>query len=74
MFQLGNVPIFPAAAHISLAIETLRQVCDIRGFEVDGVMLRDINISTALVIPETDDGVEIQLRLQANLNSTATSA
>ena len=37
-------------------------------------MLRDINISTALVIPETDDGVEIQLRLQENLKSTATSA
>lgn len=58
---------------MSLAIEALRQVCEIRGFEVDGVVLRDINISTALIIPETDDGVEIQLRLQENLKSTSTS-
>lgn len=74
VLQLGNVPIFPAAAHMSLAIEALRQICAIREFEVEGVMLRDINISTALVIPETDDGVEIQLRLQEDLKSTATSA
>ena len=59
---------------MSLAVEALRQVCETRGFEVDGVILRDINISTALIIPETDDGVEIQLRLQENLKSTATSA
>ena len=59
---------------MSLAIEALRQVCEARGFEVDGVILRDINISTALIIPEIDDGVEIQLRLQENLKSTATSA
>ena len=59
---------------MSLAIEALRQVCEVRGFQIDGVMLRDINISTALVIPETDDGVEIQLRLQESLKSTATSA
>ena len=37
-------------------------------------MLRDINFSAALVIPETDDGVEIQLQLQENLKSTAMSA
>ena len=58
---------------MSLAIEALRQISEIQGSEVYGVMLRDINISTALVIPETDDGVEIQLRLQENLKSTATS-
>lgn len=59
---------------MSLAIEALRQVSEIQESEVYGVVLRDISISTALVIPETDDGVEIQLRLQGNLKSTATSA
>lgn len=49
---------------MSLAIEALRQVSEVEGVQFDGVMLRDINIKTALVIPDTDDGVEVQLRFQ----------
>ena len=49
---------------MSLAIEALRQVCQADGTEVYGVTLRDVDIKTALVIPEKDNGIEIQLRLQ----------
>ena len=59
---------------MSLAIEALRQVSEVRGSEIHGVILRDVSISSALVIPETDDGVEVQVRLQEKLKSSATSA
>lgn len=59
---------------MSLAIEALRQVSEVQGSKVNGVTLRDMKISTALIIPETDEGVEIQLRLQESPKSTATSA
>ena len=49
---------------MSLAIEALRQVSETAGIEVHGVTLRDVDIKTALVIPEQDNGIEIQLRLQ----------
>ena len=55
---------FPAAAHMSLAIEALRQIHEDQKLPFDGVTLREIIIQTALVIPETDDGIEIQLRLE----------
>lgn len=50
---------------MSLAIEALRQVADAEQWPVGQVLLRDVNISTALVVPETDAGVEIVLRLDA---------
>ena len=62
--KLGNTPVFPAAAHMALAIEALRQVREDQKLPFDGVTLREIAIKTALVIPETDDGIEIQLCLQ----------
>ncbi|KKK26873.1 putative polyketide synthase, partial [Aspergillus rambellii] len=61
---LGGAAIFPAAGHISLAVEALRQVAEAESRPVGQVLLRDVDISTALVIPETDTGVEIILRLE----------
>ena len=49
---------------MSLAIEALRQVNQTEGIEINGVTLRDVDIKTALVIPEKDNGIEIQLRFQ----------
>lgn len=49
---------------MSLAIEALRQVYQTQGSEIHGVTLRDVDIKTALVIPEKDNGIEIQLRFQ----------
>ena len=66
-FKLGNAAVFPAAAHMSLAIEALRQVFQTEGTEIHGVTLRDVDIKTALVIPEQDSGIEIQLRFQEKM-------
>ncbi|TAQ89187.1 hypothetical protein B7494_g2486 [Chlorociboria aeruginascens] len=62
--SLGGAAVFPAAGHMSLAIEALRQVSESEGIEVGSVTLRDLAITTALVVPDNEAGVEIQLRLQ----------
>ncbi|KAL8898088.1 MAG: hypothetical protein Q9192_002255 [Flavoplaca navasiana] len=62
--NLGGTAIFPAAGHLSVAIEALRQVHETDGEQLKGVTLRDVNIKTALVIPDNNDGVETILRLQ----------
>ena len=67
--SLGGAAVFPAAGHMSLAIEALRQVCELKNVELNGVTLRDIAIKTALVIPETDNGIEVQLRFQQSPKS-----
>ncbi|KAL8911255.1 MAG: hypothetical protein Q9171_003553 [Xanthocarpia ochracea] len=63
--NLGGTAIFPAAGHLSIAIEALRQVYETEGRPFEGVTLRDVDIKTALVIPDSNDGVETILRLQA---------
>ncbi|KAJ5958028.1 polyketide synthase-nonribosomal peptide synthetase [Penicillium vulpinum] len=60
---LGGTTIFPAAGHMSLAVEALRQISETEGLPFEEVLLRDVDISTALVVPDTDSGVEVQLRL-----------
>ncbi len=60
---LGGSVIFPAAGHLSLGIEAIHQVCENDGIEMKGITLRDVDIKTALVVPDTDDGIEIRLRL-----------
>ena len=49
---------------MSLAIEALRQNNEINGLSTSKVTLRDIKISTALVVPDNDNGIEIQFRFQ----------
>ncbi|KAF2846077.1 putative polyketide synthase [Plenodomus tracheiphilus IPT5] len=67
--RLGKEAVFPAAAHLSVACEALRQVCENKGIKVDSVTFRDVAIKVALVIPETDDGIEMQLNLN-NIDDT----
>ncbi|THC91911.1 hypothetical protein EYZ11_008621 [Aspergillus tanneri] len=47
---LDGAAIFPAAGHMSLAIEALNQVFDAEAAFIDSVTLRDVRIQTALVI------------------------
>lgn len=61
--KLGKESVFPAAAHLSMAAEALHQVCDLQDIEVRSVTFRDVQLSTALIIPEADNGIETQLRL-----------
>lgn len=61
---LGLDVVFPAAGHISLAIEALLQQLDFEPHEAGGVKFRDINIEKALIVPDTDNGVEVHTRLE----------
>ena len=61
--RLGDATVFPAAGHFSLAIEAYMQALDLEETDVAKVILRDVNIKSALIVPETDDGIEIQTRL-----------
>jgi NADPH:quinone reductase-like Zn-dependent oxidoreductase len=49
---------------MSMAIEAIRQVNELEGTAFSKVTLRDLDISTALVIPDNDDGIEVHFRLQ----------
>ncbi|KAI1121261.1 hypothetical protein F5Y10DRAFT_256700 [Nemania abortiva] len=63
--NLGGTTIFPAAGHLSLAIEALRQVCETSGKDFEGFKMRDVNIKTALAVPDDDDGVEVITNLES---------
>ncbi|KAI9647923.1 hypothetical protein NHQ30_004312 [Ciborinia camelliae] len=56
--ELGGTAIFPAAGHISLAIKALLQIHETKGLSFEGITLRDVDIKTALVVPENDEGIE----------------
>lgn len=60
---MGKEAVFPAAAHLSVACEALRQVFETRGLEIQSVTFRDVLIKAALAIPDDDDGIETQFRL-----------
>ncbi|KAI1146399.1 hypothetical protein F4825DRAFT_456522 [Nemania diffusa] len=70
--NLGGTAIFPAAGHLSLGIEALRQICETSGKAFEGVKLRDIDIKTALVVPDDDDGVEVIIKLESPTEPTST--
>ncbi|KAK1447450.1 type I polyketide synthase [Colletotrichum melonis] len=55
--------VYPGAGGISMAIEALRQYSEVPVETIDGYSLSDIEINNALVIPETEGGIEIQLSL-----------
>lgn len=52
-----------------MAIEALRQVRESAGLSFEGVKLRDVDIKTALVVPDNDDGVETVVHLQKSTNT-----
>ncbi|XDG09065.1 hypothetical protein ABKA04_008680 [Annulohypoxylon sp. FPYF3050] len=67
--SLGGSAIFPAAGYFSMAIEALRQVHEEEAGQedpaaYDGLVLRDIDIRNALVIPDDEDGIETIVRLE----------
>ncbi|PLB51426.1 putative polyketide synthase [Aspergillus steynii IBT 23096] len=63
--RLGGSDVFPAAGHLSLAYEAIHQIWDQEGLTLSSVTFRDVAIKVALVVPETDDGIEILVQLTA---------
>jgi acyl transferase domain-containing protein/NADPH:quinone reductase-like Zn-dependent oxidoreductase/SAM-dependent methyltransferase len=64
--QVTNSILYPAAGMIVMAVEAMRQMAKMKPtkLRVSGYELRDINIGKALVIPETNDGVETMLTMR----------
>ncbi|KAI0466697.1 hypothetical protein F4859DRAFT_288396 [Xylaria cf. heliscus] len=56
--NLGGEAVFPAAGYLSVAIEALRQIHEIKRLSFEGVSIRDVDIRTALAVPE-GEGIEI---------------
>ena len=54
---------FPAAGHMAVAMEAARQYCEVKDIAIAGMTLRNVELNTALIVPENDTGLEIQLRL-----------
>ena len=54
--------ILPAAAYFALAVEAVTQIVPV--LQIQGLILSDVSITTALVIPDSDTGVEIIFELQ----------
>ncbi|KAK2028338.1 type I polyketide synthase [Colletotrichum zoysiae] len=60
---LSSDIVFPGAGGINMAIEALRQFSETSQESIDGYCLRDVQISNALVVPDNEEGVEVQLSL-----------
>lgn len=56
--------VYPGAGCIVMAIEATRQIFSANETSISGYLLEDIEISKALVIPDTLEGIEVQLSLQ----------
>ncbi|KAI1426762.1 putative polyketide synthase [Xylaria sp. FL1777] len=56
--------VYPAAGYICMAIEAVRQLTESDNEAISGYKLRDVDILKALIIPETSQGVDVQLFLE----------
>lgn len=56
--------VYPAAGYICMAVEALRQSIATGGRPISGYRLQDVDIMSALAIPDTADGVEVHVSLQ----------
>ncbi|TVY35171.1 Highly reducing polyketide synthase [Lachnellula subtilissima] len=62
--MVGSDIIYPGAGFIVMAIEAMRELHLQEQRTVDGYYLRSVEIMKALVIPDTLEGVEVQLSFQ----------
>ncbi|KAI1205736.1 reducing type I polyketide synthase [Annulohypoxylon truncatum] len=59
-----NTMVYPAAGYIAMAVEAMRQVHASEQTTIAGYQLSEVEIVKAVVIPESSEGVEIQLFLE----------
>jgi acyl transferase domain-containing protein/NADPH:quinone reductase-like Zn-dependent oxidoreductase len=62
--RLQGTTVYPGAGFICMALEGLIQAQQNNGKNISGYRLRDIDMLAALVIPEGETGVEVQLSLK----------
>ncbi|KAL2829478.1 hypothetical protein BDW59DRAFT_159066 [Aspergillus cavernicola] len=61
--QIQTDIVYPAAGYLAMAIEGVRQLCQSEEGPIRGYELQEVEISRAVVVPDTPDGIEIQLSL-----------
>jgi NADPH:quinone reductase-like Zn-dependent oxidoreductase/SAM-dependent methyltransferase len=59
--------LYPGAGMLVMAIEAMKQLADDSNRSIHGFELKDVKLITALVIPATTTGVEIQFTVRQNL-------
>ncbi|KAK7927597.1 hypothetical protein PG985_004595 [Apiospora marii] len=61
--------IYPGVGIVIMAVEAAKEIADINE-EIYGYELRDVAITTALRVPETEKGVEVQVQLHPRRTGT----
>ncbi|KAL4954547.1 polyketide synthase [Aspergillus filifer] len=61
--------LYPAAGFIAMAIEGVAQTHENRGDDITGYRVHEMTIGKALVVPDTAEGVEVQLSLKQSKHS-----
>ncbi|KAI0163985.1 reducing type I polyketide synthase [Xylariaceae sp. FL1272] len=56
--------VYPAAGYICMALEAIRQLNGSDDSSISSYLFRDVDILKALIIPDTNDGVELQTFLE----------
>lgn len=62
--QVQSTVLYPAAGYVCMAIEAISQFLNTPTQPAQGFCLRDIAIGRGLIIPDSNQGVEVQLRLR----------
>ncbi|KAL6167888.1 Highly reducing polyketide synthase alt5 [Exserohilum turcicum] len=62
--------LYPGAGMLVMAIEAAHQLAQETNAEVHGFELRDVSISTALRVPDTDKGIEVMTQLHNRRTGT----
>nr|ALQ32778.1 putative polyketide synthase [Fusarium babinda] len=63
--RVQSTVIYPAAGYVCMAIEGACQYLETKGSKITGYRFRDIHIASALIIPDTNEGIEAQLQLRS---------
>lgn len=73
---LGGEAVFPAAAYFAMAIEALTQLHEnsLSPIKIEGYVLRNVSIKTALVTPDNDIGIEVLCSLKPSIFDENASA
>ncbi|KAI0543352.1 reducing type I polyketide synthase [Xylaria curta] len=61
--------VYPASGYICMALEAMRQLQDSASGVLTGYVFKDIDILKALIIPDTNDGIEVQIFLEPSQES-----
>ncbi|KAH9209743.1 putative polyketide synthase [Leptodontidium sp. 2 PMI_412] len=66
---LGGEVVFPAAGYFAIAIEAITQLNETSDSPVyiDNYTLRDVSIQKALVVPNSDDGIEVMTNIRPSV-------